>query len=297
MVQLSVEQARSAILGHEAELSVAVSNSRRSTVLSGSSSAMAQVLGELEARGVFCKRVKVDYASHSPQVDSLREELIGALRGSFRGCPRCSMRSTVTTARGRGRTARRDILGGQSSAAGAFCGSGGGAAWRRPRGVRRDERASVAAARARRASGRYEGQWSGRGIFATRHPRTRIAAGVAWASCTWWVVGSSGRECLSGGRRVELPTYPWQRQRYWMESSPSRAGSAKRRVIRCWECECRRPAQTACTKRWLSRSTHGWLYEHRVGGQARVPGAGLAELLRAAAEHRYEGEARRWRRW
>jgi acyl transferase domain-containing protein len=33
------------------------------------------------------------------------------------------------------------------------------------------------------------------------------------------------------------------------------------------------------------------LYEHRVGDHALMPGAGLAELVRAAAEHAYEGEA------
>ena len=33
------------------------------------------------ARGVFCRLVKVDVASHSPQVDELREDLLSALAG------------------------------------------------------------------------------------------------------------------------------------------------------------------------------------------------------------------------
>jgi acyl transferase domain-containing protein len=37
----------------------------------------------------------------------------------------------------------------------------------------------------------------------------------------------------------------------------------------------------------LSRADHSWLYDHRVGGAALMPGAGLGELVRAAGEHRF----------
>ncbi len=57
-----------------------MSNGPRSTVLSGDPAALEEVLAALEKRGVFCRRVKVDVASHSPQMDPLREELLAALR-------------------------------------------------------------------------------------------------------------------------------------------------------------------------------------------------------------------------
>jgi acyl transferase domain-containing protein len=41
---------------------------------------------------------------------------------------------------------------------------------------------------------------------------------------------------------------------------------------------------------WLSKSEHSWLYDHGVGGRAIMPGTGLAELLRAAAEQHFDGE-------
>ena len=41
----------------------------------GEPAAVEALLVELEAQGVFCRRVNVDVASHSPQVDGLRRPL------------------------------------------------------------------------------------------------------------------------------------------------------------------------------------------------------------------------------
>jgi len=79
VVELSMEEARAAISGLEDWLAVAVSNSPRSCVLSGEPHALGQVLDALEARQVYCRRVKVDVASHSPQMDPLREDLLRVL--------------------------------------------------------------------------------------------------------------------------------------------------------------------------------------------------------------------------
>jgi acyl transferase domain-containing protein/NADPH:quinone reductase-like Zn-dependent oxidoreductase/NAD(P)-dependent dehydrogenase (short-subunit alcohol dehydrogenase family)/acyl carrier protein len=79
LVELSVDEAQAALVGFEDRLSVAVSNSPRSTVLSGDPAALDEVLAALEARDVFCRRVKVDVASHSPQVDPLRPQLLTVL--------------------------------------------------------------------------------------------------------------------------------------------------------------------------------------------------------------------------
>ncbi|MDI1443201.1 acyltransferase domain-containing protein [Polyangium sp. 6x1] len=96
LVELPMPEAEAAIAGYERLLGVAVSNGPRSTVLSGDPGALEEVLGALEKRGVFCRRVKVDVASHSPQVEPLREELLAALRDVRPGEARTAMRSTVT---------------------------------------------------------------------------------------------------------------------------------------------------------------------------------------------------------
>ena len=79
MVALTMDQARECLAGFEDRVSVAVSNSPRSTVLSGDPSALQGIIQKLEARNVFCRAVKVDVASHSPQVDVLTGDLLREL--------------------------------------------------------------------------------------------------------------------------------------------------------------------------------------------------------------------------
>ncbi|MEO7733519.1 MAG: type I polyketide synthase, partial [Kofleriaceae bacterium] len=93
MVQLPLAGAQAAIRGREHALSIGVTSSRRSTVISGSLDAIAEVMATLEARGVFCKQVNVAYAGHSPQVEPLHEELVAALAGVTSGVPVVPMRS------------------------------------------------------------------------------------------------------------------------------------------------------------------------------------------------------------
>jgi myxalamid-type polyketide synthase MxaE and MxaD len=62
-------------------VSVAVVNSPRSTVLSGDAATLGLIAETLRGRNVFVKPVQVDVASHSPQVDSLTEELLECLAG------------------------------------------------------------------------------------------------------------------------------------------------------------------------------------------------------------------------
>jgi acyl transferase domain-containing protein/acyl carrier protein len=81
VVELSLEEARTAIAGHEASISIAVSNSPRSTVLSGDPAVVTLILEQIQAAGVFGRLVKVDVASHSPQMDPLRDDLLAALEG------------------------------------------------------------------------------------------------------------------------------------------------------------------------------------------------------------------------
>jgi acyl transferase domain-containing protein/acyl carrier protein len=79
VVELSMDEARGALAGFEDRVSVAVSNSARSSVISGDPESIDRILAALEAREVFCRRVKVDVASHSPQVEPLLGELIAGL--------------------------------------------------------------------------------------------------------------------------------------------------------------------------------------------------------------------------
>lgn len=98
-VELSRDDALGVTAPHARQVAVAVSNSPSSTVLSGDPDALEVIRAELDARGVFCRWVKVDVASHSPQMDPLLEELSQLLAGVSSVAGRTPIYSTVTGAR------------------------------------------------------------------------------------------------------------------------------------------------------------------------------------------------------
>lgn len=90
------EAAAQEAIGDEAGLACAgVLNSDRSTVLSGDPEAIERIVKPLRERGVFCRRVGVGYASHSPQVEPIRAALLAALEGVRPGRVDIPVRSTV----------------------------------------------------------------------------------------------------------------------------------------------------------------------------------------------------------
>lgn len=78
VTELSYEEALQKIKGLESQLSVAVTNSPTSTVISGDEVALKTVFDALEQEGKFCSLIKVDVASHSPQMDPILEDLRSA---------------------------------------------------------------------------------------------------------------------------------------------------------------------------------------------------------------------------
>jgi acyl transferase domain-containing protein len=120
VVDLSLVKASEILVGHEKRLAVAVSNSPTSTVLSGDPDALDEILAGLERDGVFCRRVKVDYASHSPQMDVLRDELLSTLHGLAHARRRSALFHGNRHRRLRHRSWSR-LLGSQPPRAGPVC--------------------------------------------------------------------------------------------------------------------------------------------------------------------------------
>jgi acyl transferase domain-containing protein len=80
----------------EPSVGIAAINGPSSTLVSGEAAAVQRLIDKLSSSSVFCRLVKVDYASHSPQMEPLRQPLLEALHG-LRGLPSSlPIRSTVT---------------------------------------------------------------------------------------------------------------------------------------------------------------------------------------------------------
>ncbi|MEU5979170.1 type I polyketide synthase [Streptomyces sp. NPDC047315] len=78
-VELSAAEAERELAPYADRVCVAAVNGPTSTILSGDGDAMREVLVALQKRGVFCRLVRVDFASHGPQVEPLRKPLLKAL--------------------------------------------------------------------------------------------------------------------------------------------------------------------------------------------------------------------------
>jgi len=282
VVELSVEEAQAALAGYEDRLAVAVSNSPRSTVLSGDPAALAEVVRQLESQQVFCRFIKVDVASHSPQMNPLKDDLRTALAEVQPHPATVPMYSTALGA----------VIDG------ANCGPD---YWvqnlRQPVLFSKMVQQLLA---------------SDHTIFIEMSPHPillpAVQQGFQHAGVTGVVVSSLRREqpeqaamlaalgqlyvlgcpvawerLYPAGQYLPLPLYPWQRERFWYDAPAARQGQA-------------RPGRHPFLQTYLPAATgqHLWegeisleqfpyLADHRVQDAVVLPAAVYLELILAAA--------------
>ncbi|HEY8883692.1 MAG TPA: SDR family NAD(P)-dependent oxidoreductase [Chloroflexota bacterium] len=224
-VQLSLDEARLILAGYEDRLSIAVSSSPTSTVIAGDPIALDDLGDKLRSQNVFFRRVKVDVASHSPQMEPLRDELLRALQSVQPRAASVPIYSTVTGLVGDGhnfdatywvRNLREPVLFSDAvrqlreSGHSIFLEVG-------PRPILSAPIQQVL---------HHLGQ-EGAVLPQPRRdnlPDHRAALGALYTlgePIEWSKVYPTGRYC------AQLPTYAWQRKRFWIETaSPNGAGAS-----------------------------------------------------------------------
>ncbi|MEU0929283.1 type I polyketide synthase [Streptomyces malaysiensis] len=224
-VMVSVQAAEADVLplvaGREAEVSVAAVNGPRSTVISGVEDAVMEVAGLLEAEGVKTKRLRVSHAFHSPLMEPMLAEFRQVAEGLSYTPPRIPVVSNVT--------------GGVADAE-ALCSA---EYW--VRHVRETVRfADGVQTLAGQGAVTYlelgpDGVLSGMGqecvpdaVFAPvlrtgREESASVMEGLAQIHVRGRSVDWAAQLAPAGPRPVELPTYPFQREHFWLESSVSTA--------------------------------------------------------------------------
>lgn len=266
------------LLAEHPDLALAAVNAPDQCVISGGRAALAAVVGELSRLGIGSKELPVSHAFHSPLMDEVTAEFRAALDGIAFGEPTVTLVSNLSgLAAGTdelrdpaywARLIREpvDFLGGMRTVAArgahAMLEIGPG-------------RTLVGAGRQCVPAGDH--LWS-----ASEDPETALAElYVAGLPVDWAGVHDGRRKPL-----VDLPTYAFDRRRYWLPDSRKAAPAAGHHPL--LGVEVSTPDQLTAGEREfagpVSAERPAYLVDHQVTGQVVFPAAGFVELLLAALD-------------
>ncbi len=321
-VQASEVEALGSLAGYEERVALAAVNGPVSVVLSGDQDAVLELAGVWGERGRKVKRLVVSHAFHSPRMDGMLEEFADIARGLSFSEPRIPIISNLTGEAVSGeefccaeywvRHARQTVR------------FADGVRWLDAQGVKSflelgpdgalssmvheclvdgvvdgegEARASVVA-EDEHGSERQNVQGASRDtvtvasvLRAAQPEDLSVLAAVA----RLWVGGAhvdwASPFRSSGAKRVELPTYAFQRERYWLDAIERGAGDLSAAGLGSAEHPLLGAAVAmAGDDGWLftgriSLQSHPWLADHVVMGYVLLPGTALLELaLRAGSE-------------
>ncbi|MFG2050612.1 SDR family NAD(P)-dependent oxidoreductase [Micromonospora sp. NPDC048935] len=262
-------------------VAIAAVNAPDSVVVSGDPVAVDDLLAGWERDGVRVRRIAVDYASHSPQVEVLRDELLRTLAGLTPLPSRVPFYSTVTATAVDTSTLDADYWYRNLRQTVEFTGAvralvadgyglfveasthpllGGGIA-----DIAADAGRDVTAVGTLR---RDDGG-------AARFVRSLAEAHVHGATVDW-------TPCHPGARPADLPTYAFRRTRYWMTAAPA-SRTAPAHPLTATVTPLAGGGGAVLTGE-VSRDTVAWIPDHAVADVVLLPGAALVELALRAGE-------------
>ncbi|MES4902251.1 MULTISPECIES: type I polyketide synthase [unclassified Streptomyces] len=281
-------------------VAVAAVNGPRSVVLSGDEAAVLAVAARLAARGCRTTRLRVGHAFHSPLVEPMLEEFGRIAARPKYGAPRIPVVSALTGLPAAGddlrsaaywvRHAREAVRFGDvvhrlahEEGVTAFAEVGPDAHLTASAlaalGDEEDERRVFTAVSTSGAGAPGAGPQVVLDALARLH--------VHGLPVDWRRVYAN-----SGARRVDLPTYPFQRQRYWLADTEPDTPADHATVpteergghpLLTLTTTVPGTERLLCTGH-LSSAGHPWLGDHAVGGHPLVPAAALVELVLHAGD-------------
>lgn len=296
-IGLSAEATEHILEPYADRVSIAAINSPSSVTISGDADALEAIMRALEQRSVFCRLLGVEVPYHSPKMDPLKDDLLAALAVLELRSPATPIYSTVTG----------DLYNRLDFGADYW--------WRN---VRHPVRFADAVQRIVAALPQSESGQAGI-VFMELGPHPVLAqsileclefqqrAGAVLPSLrrhedeSACMLRTLGELYIKGasvawrhihpdeGDFVRLPTYPWQRERYWQESvasaqdrqmAPSHPllGDQLPSAVPVWESE-------------LSLQALPYLNDHRIQDTVIFPAAGYVEMAITAAQTLFAAES------
>jgi acyl transferase domain-containing protein/NADPH:quinone reductase-like Zn-dependent oxidoreductase/SAM-dependent methyltransferase/acyl carrier protein len=291
-VGLAAREVERLLAGREG-VAIAAVNAPNSVTLTGDSEPLEEVVRSLEQKGIFCRRLRLNYAFHSRHMDPVREDLLTSLAGISPRTAKVSFLSTVTGTAVEGlecgplywwQNIRLPVLfapamdrllqdgfeifleiGAHPVLAGYVTECAAGSESHAEHGAARAERGrpvAVVPSLRRQEDDRTMLLGALGSLYASGYP-------LDW-----------GKLYAQGGQAVSLPSYPWQRERHWNEpenrsllkDGPVHPLLGQRVLVPQphWQVE-------------LDRRIIGYLDDHGLHGATVFPATGYIEMALAAA--------------
>ena len=268
-------------------VSLAAINGPNAVVISGADAPVTELADRLAQQGRRVHRLAVSHAFHSVLMEPMLEQFSQVLTGISAAPPRIELVSNLTgQLAGPGYGSAQywvehvrqpvrfadGVRAAESSGAGVFVevGPGGGLTAAVEQSLTGESAASVVTL----AKNRPESE----SLLAALGQLFTSGVGVDWPAA------------LGSGRRVDLPTYGFVRQRFWL--LPGSSGSADVRGVGLMRAD--HPLLGAVVERpdsggvvltgSLSVGEQPWLADHVVDGAVLFPGAGFVELVLRAGD-------------
>ncbi len=282
------EEVREALEGFQGRLSIAAINDSGSTVVSGEAEAALALAARFEQRGHKTTQLRVSHAFHSHRMEPMLDELVEVAAGLDLQPARIPIVSNVsglplspeqaTAPNYWARQAREPVRFHDS-----VCYLAG-------EGVTHFLELGPDAVLSAMVGECLEGDSAATALALSRRERPEtetLVAALAEAHCTGIDFDWGRFLAPNGARIVPLPTYAFQRKRYWMESGGD-AGDFAAAGLGAAEHPLLGAALSVAVEQGahvfsgrLSLETHAWLAEHAIDGTAIVPAAVIVELALA----------------
>ena len=283
-VGVSEEQAQALIseLGLADDLCVAGINSDRAVTVAGTTDALATLEVTLTARSLWYRRLALDYAFHSPAMDGIRADLVASLAGLAPAPGSVPFYSTVSGSRVAGTTLGADYWWHNVREPVQFA--------RALAGLLRDGFTTFVEIGPSPILRSYLNDGlTGAGVEGLVIPTlSRDAADVAQVERAFYQILLAGvpygweRLFPRPARFVDLPSYPWQRERYWQADTHEGYGLIHRRREHPL-LGYRLKEDPFHWENHLDTALYPNLADHAVGDAVVFPAAGYIDMALAAA--------------